>query len=485
MAVSSVIPDIYTSYQDRQQGQITPGLANIQGMIGSNKAGIPGYIYSFSGATAKQDAKTSLIEGVLYQSVIDALNGGASEVRACRIGDSVQAFITLDNTDSADALTITEKLYYSSKGNSIYASVTRAELYGTVTLTLTIEDRNASPYTEYEYEVSGAEAAVTGLLATAVNDGGYFTATTVLGTKSLKTSGATAMASGADGTVLTNANFTTGFDRLKTQSDVAWVRPVGGTTTAIWTLALTHCQDMFDDYEVECWALLECPAFTTTYDEGTAGYIIDVTNYVTACVLMTAALADKNAVIFAGSVKALDVDGVETYRNVVNFCSGRIANLEVQQSFINKIIPGISSLYPVFTPGQMTQLINARINFVRFKTGRGFIMGHCLTGAAAGSDYSRANDLRTVYYAGKQAREAMQPFIGEANDSDGVGLVNLEAAGSGPLDTMLDNNQIDDFNIIASNVAGTQRRQVRVDMGIKPVGAIEILDHQITLSEDI
>jgi len=146
----------------------------------------------------------------------------------------------------------------------------------------------------------------------------------------------------------------------------------------------------------------------------------------------------------------------------------------VQQSLINKQVPNILKLVPEFSPGHVQQLIQARVNCVRLKPGRGFIIAHSLTAASPGSDYSRVNDLRAVYYGGKAAREAAQPLVGEENDEEGNGLRLLESFMSRPLDVMEDHGQIDDYEIEA--VSSDNDRllgDVYVDLGIQPLRAME------------
>ncbi len=131
---------------------------------------------------------------------------------------------------------------------------------------------------------------------------------------------------------------------------------------------------------------------------------------------------------------------------------------------------------PEYSPGHRQPLIHARINAVRLKPGRGFILVHSLTGAATGSDYSRANDLRSVYYAGKAARDAAQPLVGEENDEEGEGLARLESAMSRPLEVMRDGGQIDDFDLrIKSDENDRLLGDVYCELGVKPLRAMEMI----------
>ena len=153
-----------------------------------------------------------------------------------------------------------------------------------------------------------------------------------------------------------------------------------------------------------------------------------------------------------------------------------MAGLEVQKSLINKPVRNVLRLVPEFTVGHVQTLIQAQVNCIRFKPGRGFIIAHSLTAAAKGSDYSRANDLRSVYYGAKAAREAAQPYVGEENDSAGEGLRRLESAMSRPLEVMRDGGQVDDFELTAVSTANDRLLgDVYVSLGIQPRRAMEMI----------
>jgi len=243
----------------------------------------------------------------------------------------------------------------------------------------------------------------------------------------------------------------------------------------MWNAILVHCDQMLDVHLSERFAVLECPEFSSTNEEGSTAYITDLQNYVDSIVLRMQTVGNRNGVVFAGGAKFMDSDG-EKYDagSLTSACSGVMSSLEVQQSLINKQVPNIMKLVPEFSPGHVQQLIQARVNCVRLKPGRGYIIAHSLTAASPGSDYSRANDLRAVYYGGKAAREAAQPLVGEENDEEGNGLRLLESFMSRPLDVMEDHGQIDDYEIEA--VSSDNDRllgDVYVSLGIQPLRAME------------
>ncbi len=280
---------------------------------------------------------------------------------------------------------------------------------------------------------------------------------------------------GADGLVPSNGDYLHALSLTENKPEISWVHCVGASGADMWNAILVHCDQMLDVHLSERFAVLECPAFTSTSDEGSTGYLTDLQNYVDSIVQRMQTVANKNGVVFAGGAQFMDSDG-ENYNagSITSACAGVISSLEVQQSLINKQVPNVLKLLPEFSPGHVQQLIQARVNCVRLKPGHGYIIAHSLTAAAPGSDYSRANDLRAVYYGGKAAREAAQPLVGEENDEEGNGLRLLESFMSRPLDVMEDHGQIDDYEIEA--VSSDNDRllgDVYVSLGIQPLRAME------------
>jgi Protein of unknown function (DUF2586) len=316
-------------------------------------------------------------------------------------------------------------------------------------------------------------------LVDAINaDGSLITATLLTETNDLDAvSPAVNLSGGAGGGgELTNGDFIAGLDLTTGKSEISWIHLVGARSNALWTAAIVHCNQMLELYNSERFAILETPLFETTANEGTAEYLADLQTYVDALIAMMDTVANRNAVIFAGGAQFIDSDGNIYIAPITAACGGTIASLEVQKSLINKNVKNVISLVPEFSPGQLQQLIQARMNAIRLKPGRGFIISHSLTGAAPGSDYSRANDLRAVYYGGKAARDAAQPLVGEENDELGEGLARLESAMSRPLEVMRDGGQIDDFELVIKSDANDRLLgDVYCELGIQPLRAMEMI----------
>ncbi len=358
---------------------------------------------------------------------------------------------------------------------------------GEITTTITFQDRNESPVLSRSYEGSGNFLTVTAAVAQAINSAGIYEAELLSDPAYWlnPTFGENGppdptrfdpMSGGADSSVLTNGDYLVGLEATKSKTDTAWIHAVGANTSALWTAILLHCNEMFEQHHAERFAILETPPFFSTYDEGSAGYLSDLQDYVDNIVEMMEAVGDRNACVFAGGASFMNSDGNEYKRSVTSACGGTMAGLEVQKSLINKPVCGVLGLTPEFTPGHIQSLIQARVNCLRFKPGRGFIIAHSLTAAAVGSDYSRVNDLRAVYYGSKAAREAAQPYVGEENDVGGEGLRRLESAMARPLEQMRDGGQIDAFDLSAMS---TQQDRllgdVYVSLGIQPRRAMEMI----------
>jgi len=304
---------------------------------------------------------------------------------------------------------------------------------------LRIQDRNETPVLERVYEATGQFDAVTEAVVQAINAGGVYSAEFLEEDYQLLAPSAEnendppdpawfdALTGGEDGGALTNGDYLTGLEATVSKTDTNWIHAVGATSNALWTAILLHCTEMLEDHHAERFAILETPAFSSSNEEGTAEYLADLQTYVENIVTMADKVGDRNAVIFAGGAQFMGSDGNTYNRSITAASAGTMAGLEVQKSLVNKQVRNALKLVPEFTVGHIQTLLQARVNCIRFKSGRGFIIAHSLTAAAKGSDYSRANDLRAVYYGAKAAREAAQPYVGEENDSAGEGLRRLES----------------------------------------------------------
>jgi hypothetical protein len=357
-----------------------------------------------------------------------------------------------------------------------------------VRTTITIQDRNVSPFVVRVYEAVGTMATATEYVADVINAGGIYSADLLTdpalwlmpsleeGDGPPDPTRFDPFEDGEEGGEPINEDYLAGLEATKAKTDTAWIHAVGATTEALWTAVLLHCDEMAGDHQAERFAILETPEFESDYEEGSAEYLSDLQDYLDDIATRMAMVGDRNACVFAGGAVFLDSDGDEIDLPVTAACGGTMSGLEVQKSLINKPVRGVLRLVPEFSPGHIQSLIQARVNCLRFKPGRGFIIAHSLTAAAVGSDYSRVNDLRAVYYGSKAAREAGQPYVGEENDAAGEGLRRLESAMARPLEQMRDGGQIDAFDLSAvSTEADRLLGDVYVSLGIQPRRAMEMI----------
>jgi len=354
--------------------------------------------------------------------------------------------------------------------------------------TLTIQDRNTSPVTTSVFNAVGTFDSATAALAALVNAAGVYEAEVLLDSPSWLSPSLEggdgvpdptqfdAFSGGADSGTITNANYLAGLEATRVVTEASWIHAVEASTEALWTAILLHCDEMERLHQAERFAILETPAFSSVHIKDSAGYLTDVQTYVDSIKTRMQKYGDRNACVFPAGARFTNSDGNSVVLPLTASCGGTMAGLEVQKSLINKPVKGVLELIPEFTPGQIETLIQSRVNCVRFKPGRGFIIAHSLTAAAPGSDYSRVNDLRAVYYAAKAAREAAQPYVGEENDEAGEGLRKLESAMSRPVEQMRDAGQIDDFELEAvSDETNRLLGDVYVSLGIKPLRAMEMI----------
>ena len=284
------------------------------------------------------------------------------------------------------------------------------------------------------------------------------------------------MIGGIDITAPTNQDYIDAMDLTTGKKEVSWLHPVGAQTNALWAAAATHCDEMLDVHQSERFAIVETPQFVTTAEKDSAEYLSDLQTYVDTITAMMASVANRNVTVFAGGAYMLDSTGVEAAFPITAACGGVMASLEVQKSLINKNVPNVIRLWPEFSQGHLQQLIQARMNSIKLEPGEGFVMVHSLTGAAVGSDYSRVNDLRAVYYGGGQARLAAKPLVGEENDEEGEGLTKLTEFMSRPLEVMVDAGQIDDFELnVKSTPADRLLGDAYAELGIMPLRAFEFI----------
>jgi len=459
-----IIPDSYTEYYSGK-AIIPASLPNIEGKMGWAAGGELGKVYTLG------DARTAVKifkSGSLLNALVESFNAGASLIYAQRIGPAT--FAELDVNDAASSPSL--KIRAREPGSyAIAFEVDIAEDAGGIILTLI--DTN----TDEEINVAADTLAE---LVELGNSSQSLVSFEALGSLLPVPISPTSLLGGTDGNGLTNGDYIDGLVVFETYPEINWLHCVGADTLGLWIAITTHCDYMINQNLSERFALLDPPRFVPLiYAKPTLSEIQD---YVDELVALTANFSNRNAVLIAGGGVFIGSDGSEYENTLTATVSGILAANPLQKSLIGQNLSTVVRIVPTFTPAQQTQLIGSKINFGRLEPGIGFIMGHSLTLAPLGDTYNRVEKLRSIYYAGKQTRLTAFPHVGKPNDSGGEGLTLLEADLRRPLDLMVKNGQIDNYEIeIESDETMRALGEVMVHLSINSMKAMEIILSKVTL----
>ena len=459
-----IIPDSYTEYLSGKV-IIPPSLPNVEGKMGWSGGGEIGKVYVIGD---KQTAKTIFKSGDLLKSLEESFNAGASTIYAQRIGSAVNASLTL--LDSSESPTL--KLEANEPG--VYWNEVDVDVVDDGTaVTLTILDLN----TDEEFNFVGEDIVS---LVESINLGQNVVNATKLGDALPGALLPTKLTGGTDGSTLTNGDFVDGLTVFESHPEINWLHCVGANTLSLWIAITTHCDYMVRENLSERFALLDPPRFLANNSDKPT--IDEIQTYVETLTGLTETFSNRNAVIIAGEGKFIGSEGNVYTNTLTATLSGILASVPLQKSLIGEGLSTVISLYPEFNPTQFTQFIQSKINFGRLEPGIGLIVGHSLTLTPLGDTYNRIEKLRAIYYAGKQTRLSAFPHIGKANDSAGEGLTLLEADLRTPLDLMVKNNQIDNYDIeVESDDTMRALGEVVVHLSVNSMKAMEIILSKVTL----
>lgn len=104
MAITRIIPDAYTEYEDGRIGAVASSLANVEAKIGAAMGGLTNRLYVFSGPDAKAQAKQVFRGGPLLQAIEEAFDAGSSTIYAWRVGQTSKASIDLQRKDGGTGI---------------------------------------------------------------------------------------------------------------------------------------------------------------------------------------------------------------------------------------------------------------------------------------------------------------------------------------------------------------------------------------------
>jgi len=459
-----IIPDSYTEYFSGKV-VVPPSLPNIEGKMGSAGGGEIGQVYVVGD---KQTAKTIFKSGELLKALEESFNAGASLIYAQRIGPATPAQILLNDTSGSPALKLTS-LEPGAYFNGIEVDVVVEGASVTVTILNT--------HTDEEFNFNGDNVSD---LVDGINAHQSLLIAEAVGTALPAATTPTFMSGGTDGESLTNGDYIDALTVFENHPEINWLHCVGADTLPLWTAITTHCDYMVRENLSERFALLDPPRFSPI--DPNKPTISEIQTYVDTVMAMTDTFLNRNAVMIAGEGKFMDSDGNEYTNRLTATLSGIMASIPFQKSLIGEKLSTVIGLFPEFTPAQITQLIQSKINFGRLEPGVGFIVGHSLTLTPTGDTYNRIEKLRSIYYAGKQTRLAAFPHVGKPNDSAGEGLTLLEADLRTPLDLMVKNGQIDTYDItVESDDTMRALGGVTVHLSVNSMKAMEIILSKVTL----
>ncbi|MFQ6614122.1 MAG: DUF2586 family protein [Fidelibacterota bacterium] len=459
-----IIPDSYTEYLSGKV-VVPPSLPNIEGKMGSAGGGEIGRVYVVGD---KLTAKTIFKSGALLKALEESFHAGASLIYAQRIGPATPAQILLNDTSGSPSLKLTSVepgVYFN--GIEVDVVVEGASVTVTIVNTHTDEEFNVIANTVSDL-VDGINAHQSLLIAEAVGS--------ALPVAMIPTF----LSGGTDGENLSNSDYIDALTVFENHPEISWLHCVGADTLPLWTAITTHCDYMVRENLSERFALLDPPRFSPI--DPNKPTISEIQTYVDTVTAMTDTFLNRNAVVIAGEGRFIDHDGNEYTNRLTATLSGIMASVPFQKSLIGERLSTVVALTPEFTPAQITQFIQSKINFARLEAGVGLIVGHSLTLAPLGDTYNRVEKLRSIYYAGKQTRLAAFPHVGKPNDTAGEGLTLLEADLRTPLDQMVKNGQIDTYEIMVES-DDTMRAlgEVTVHLSVNSMKAMEIILSKVTL----
>ncbi|MFQ6610188.1 MAG: DUF2586 family protein [Fidelibacterota bacterium] len=459
-----IIPDSYTEYLSGKV--IVPSsLPNIEGKMGSAGGGEIGKVYVVGD---KQTAKTIFKSGELLKALEESFNAGASLIYAQRIGPATPSQIILNDSSGLPTLKL------SSIEPGVYFNGIEVDVVDQGTsITLTILNTN----TDEEVNFIGDNVSD---LADGINANQSLVIAEAVGSALPAAMSPTFMSGGMDGENLTNGDYMNALTVFENHPEINWLHCVGADTLPLWTAITTHCDYMIRENLSERFALLDPPRFNPINPDKPT--INEIQSYVETVTAMTDTFSNRNAVVIAGEGNFIDSDGNEYTNRLTATLSGIMASVPFQKSLIGERLSTVVGLTPEFNPAQITQFIQSKINFARLEPGVGLIVGHSLTLTPMGDTYNRIEKLRAIYYAGKQTRLAAFPHVGKPNDSAGEGLTLLEADLRMPLDLMVNNGQIDTYDIeVQSDAAMRALGEVVVNLSVNSMKAMEIILSKVTL----
>jgi len=464
--MTTVIKDVYTNYLSG--GVVVSPPANNIELVAASAMGGP--VLQKVTISDKTTAKQVFKGGEMLKALEERLDAGSQVIYAIRMASSNAAYSQLTLADDAAEVSITLKgAHKGTWWDGIEVDVT-----GTgATRTIEILD----PVSEQIYSFT---AGTVDDLVEAINSGqALVTAEKSSDTLPVAVSGQT-LTGGHDGADLTNAEYLAAITLSEDYPDVNWVHFVGAADAGLWASILTSCDRMIADGIGERFALLDLPAFNPADSLNPTPAEIEA--YKTTVFAVAATAKNRNAVFIAGNGRFTASDGTVYWNRLTSTLSGVMASLVVSRSLLGQVPVNVSAISPEWSRGSQVELVTNHVNHLRFQPGVGFIYALSENNPPTGDSYNRIEKLRSVYSAGKQVRAAAVPHLGRPNDSAGEGLKILEEDLKRPLDLMVQQDEIDSYEL---TVASTDEQRAQgmavVILQVNSLKAFEIILENIYL----
>jgi len=371
----------------------------------------------------------------LIPAVQQAIESGASDVRAMRVSGEYATYSVMDTTEVAEEIIVVRGRFPGTKyqGVKVTADAT--------SLTITNLNDEPSEYTLSEYDTVGA-------LVNAINSETGNDASAVVGDDSAfdtSLSGITLAEVTAEELTGGSTGINVSQSSLRSDVNTAYgliedyevdiVVPVG----VYLTYDLEDLVEPITDSDKQGVLDLAEHCYTASQRVGERHGVIGVKPLDSVTLGSIASLADalsNNPLEYEHSTM-VDDDGnpIDVGKFISIVCAdtvfdsnragpyisngaaayaGLINTLAAESATTNKVVGSALGLAYSFSPAQLDSLTEARYVTFRGKIGRGVVVIDGITAAKSGSDYTRLSTVRIVNAACNSIREVTQPYIGEA-----------------------------------------------------------------------
>jgi len=332
----------------------------------------------------------------LATAVSAALQVGASNIMTVRVTDGTDTAATTTLVDTAAAVGATlTALYTGTVGNTLTAAITAGSKASTFKLTI-----NRPGFTSEIYDnIVGAGAAFWAALVSAVNNGisnqrgpsALVIATAGVSTAAPNITAASTFASGTDGAANVTDTMQVGVDGTNTTRTGMYALRKSGAMTAA----------LVDHTDSTAWSVMASFGLSEGIFFGDAGAV--GASYTTVSGLLNTAGADSYGLkVFVGDwVYWQDtVNGQQRLLSPATFWAAARANLNPNESTLNKPIPGIIGTQRTlannpYSAAEISQIVQARLDFIGNPSPGGNYFG-CQTDRNTSSDTTRNSEAYTT-----------------------------------------------------------------------------------------